>query len=133
MTNAEYAAYLDATGYQPADPTNFLKLWDHSGPRPAVPTGFARKPVTGLGLAEARAYCAWRGARLPHSYEWQYAAQGTDGLPMHIIQKCGPTLHPYLARLATAVSIVGWPEAWREHTFPASSANTLTEKTSWMR
>lgn len=32
------------------------------------------EPATGVGLAEARAYAAWRGARLPTEFEWQVAA-----------------------------------------------------------
>jgi formylglycine-generating enzyme required for sulfatase activity len=38
---------------------------------PSVPEGYAKKPVTFVGLAEARAYCAHHGKRLPASYEWQ--------------------------------------------------------------
>lgn len=36
--------------------------------------------MTYVSLAEARRYCAWAngGSRLPHSWEWQYAAQGSD-------------------------------------------------------
>jgi len=71
VTNAQYATYLNATGYQPRDSHNFLKDLD-------LIDGAAR-PVVWLGLQEARDYCTWAGKRLPHVYEWQLAAQGTDG------------------------------------------------------
>ena len=41
------------------------------------------------------------------------AAPGIDELPMSILKKCGPSLHPHLARLMNAVVIAGWPSTWK--------------------
>ena len=76
MTVAEYFAYIKATGFKPSDNYNYLKNWKGSS---TPPESILNTPVTYVSLGEARAYCKWRGARLPHSYEWQYAAQGNDG------------------------------------------------------
>jgi gamma-glutamyl hercynylcysteine S-oxide synthase len=75
VTNAEFKAFLDATHYLPADDHNFLKDWN----RPTYPAGWSNKPVTWVSLEDARAYAHWAGKRLPHEWEWQYAAQGNDG------------------------------------------------------
>jgi iron(II)-dependent oxidoreductase len=75
VSNAQFKAFLDATRYQPKDDRNFLKDWKNG----AYPAGWANKPVTWVSLEDARAYAAWAGKRLPHEWEWQYAAQGTDG------------------------------------------------------
>ena len=80
VSNAQFKAFLDASGYRPADTQNFLKDWT-PGPGQALtyPTGWAGKPVTWVSLEDARAYAAWAGKRLPQEWEWQYAAQGSDG------------------------------------------------------
>jgi formylglycine-generating enzyme required for sulfatase activity len=75
VTNAEFKKFLDATHYQPADSLNFLKDWTNG----SYPQGWDNKPVTWVSIQDARAYAKWAGKRLPHEWEWQYAAQGTDG------------------------------------------------------
>ena len=75
VTNAEFKKFLDASHYHPKDDHNFLCDWKDG----TYPEGGARKPVTWVSLEDARAYATWAGKRLPHEWEWQYAAQGTDG------------------------------------------------------
>ena len=75
VTNSDFEKFLLHTGYSPADRHGFLRDW----PKGVMPAGLGRRPVTWISLEEARAYCAWAGKRLPRSWEWQYAAQGTDG------------------------------------------------------
>ena len=75
VTNAEFKKFMDATHYHPKDDLNFLKDWQHG----TYPHGWEKKPVTWVSIEDARAYAAWAGKRLPHEWEWQFAAQGTDG------------------------------------------------------
>jgi formylglycine-generating enzyme required for sulfatase activity len=74
VTNARFKQFLDATGYRPRDGGNFLKDWKEG----TFPAGWGNKPVTWVSLEDARAYARWAGKRLPHEWEWQYAAQGPD-------------------------------------------------------
>ena len=75
VTNDQFKAFIDDSGYAPADERNFLRHWRDGAP----PEGWGKKPVTWVSLEDARAYAQWAGKRLPHEWEWQYAAQGTDG------------------------------------------------------
>lgn len=75
VTNAEFKKFLDATHYHPQDDLDFLRDWKDG----TYPEGWEKKPVTWVSLEDARAYAAWAGKRLPHEWEWQYAAQSTDG------------------------------------------------------
>lgn len=75
VTNAQFALFLQKTGYKPKDPTNFLKHWVKGLP----PAGQENHPVVWVSLKDAEAYAHWAGKRLPTEVEWQYAAQATDG------------------------------------------------------
>jgi len=74
VTNAEFKRFLDSTHYRPKDDLNFLRDWKDG----SFPAGWENRPVTWVSLEDARAYANWAGKRLPHEWEWQYAAQGTD-------------------------------------------------------
>jgi formylglycine-generating enzyme required for sulfatase activity len=75
VTNQDFKRFIEATKYKPADAHNFLKDWKGG----TFPAGWEKKPVTWVSLEDARAYAKWAGKRLPHEWEWQYAAQGLDG------------------------------------------------------
>jgi gamma-glutamyl hercynylcysteine S-oxide synthase len=75
VTNRQFAEFLKASNYHPADDHNFLKDWAGG----QYPAGWDNRPVTWVSLEDARAYARWAGKRLPHEWEWQYAAQGLDG------------------------------------------------------
>ena len=65
VTNAEFAAFLDATGDAPTRRERFAAAGD----------GDPGTAVTHVELADARAYAAWAGLRLPTEDEWQVAAE----------------------------------------------------------
>ena len=75
VTNAEFKEFVDGTRYHPKDDLNFLKDWKNG----VIPAGWENKPVTWVSIEDARAYVKWAGKRLPHEWEWQFAAQGTEG------------------------------------------------------
>jgi formylglycine-generating enzyme required for sulfatase activity len=74
VTNAQFAAFLDATRYRPRHRENFLRHWQNGAP----PPGRADHPVVYVDLEDARNYAAWAGKRLPTEEEWQHAAQGPE-------------------------------------------------------
>jgi serine/threonine-protein kinase len=66
VTNAEYAVFVEATGYV-APPFWKQPHFDHP-----------MQPVVGVSWFDAVAYCEWLGdgCRLPSEAEWEHAARG---------------------------------------------------------
>ncbi|MEO0817974.1 MAG: SUMF1/EgtB/PvdO family nonheme iron enzyme [Pseudomonadota bacterium] len=103
VTNSQFAAFVDATGYvtdaersaeaggpgagsavfsHPGEGVNVRDSWElvpgATWRRPAGPgsdiDGMGAYPVVHVSQADARAYAQWAGARLPSEVEWEYAA-----------------------------------------------------------
>ena len=83
VTNKQFKAFLDATGFQPKDSVNFLKNWING----KIPVGQENYPVVYISYEDAQAYTLWVGKRLPTEVEWQYAAQTSKANEWPWIQK----------------------------------------------
>jgi formylglycine-generating enzyme required for sulfatase activity len=75
VTNEQFKKFLDASGYRPQFPDNFLRHWKNG----TYPDGQGDHPVIWVDLDDAKAYAAWAGKSIPTEQQWQMAAQGTDG------------------------------------------------------
>lgn len=83
VTNADFLAFVRANarwqrGQAPAlfADERYLRHWQ--GPLALGATAPARAPVVNVSWFAAKAYCAWRGKRLPSEHEWELAASAGE-------------------------------------------------------
>jgi formylglycine-generating enzyme required for sulfatase activity len=117
VMNADFKKFIDATHYHPKDDLNFLRDWKDG----TYPSGWENKPVTWVSQEDARAYAAWAGKRLPHEWEWQYAAQGPDSR----LYPWGNEWHPAAVPVPDRSRNMRGPDAVDAHSEGASPCGVM--------
>jgi hypothetical protein len=74
VTNGQYHAFLQDTGYEAPQAETFLAHWRGGAPVP----GSENEPVVYVSLEDARAFATWAGLCIPTEEEWQFAAEQPD-------------------------------------------------------
>jgi sulfatase modifying factor 1 len=83
VTRGEYLAFVRANPAWRRDRVRAVHagpgyLADWPAPLSAGTARDARRPATNVSWFAARAYCAWRGKRLPTTDEWELAARASE-------------------------------------------------------
>jgi len=74
ITNAQYTVCVNTGKCTPPHDTTSATRQDYYSN-----AAYQDYPVIRVDWSQAKAYCAWRGGRLPTEAEWEKAARGTDG------------------------------------------------------
>jgi Protein kinase domain/Sulfatase-modifying factor enzyme 1 len=126
VTNAEFAGFVQATGHRTAAETSGVlyapdpaRGWEtvlrgqnwRTLREAATARGESADalPVLGTDIDSARAYCKWKGKRLPAEDEWEYSTRGPSGRVFPWGDQPNPP-----TQLSTHASAAGNAAEWTE-------------------